>query len=278
MNPFVTLIKRIIDFNTTYESMIVLILCFLLAIFLPAGKESPGTYTILTVIGILFGVILGFFITDLWTRFDQIRQNIGEEVSGWTTLFGFSRILANAKRYRKWTDDQRELIDKYIIKVLNVEWIDYNKSDKEFSTVFKHMESIANPKTNKETETYTNMLVVLNEISSSREKITVLSKDKLTRFEWIVIISLSITLLVTLFYLKTPEIVSIIFTGFLSSVVIIMLLILSDLSYLRFGESTVSYESYESVLDEIGKPRFYPKRDIKAGRVKPPKGVKYRVG
>ena len=71
---------------------------------------------------------------------------------------------------------------------------------------------------------------------------------------------------------------SIFLTGALATSIVTLLLILRDLNDLSFGEETVSFEPYETIFDVIEKPRFYLKRDIQSGRIKPPKDKKYRTG
>ena len=64
-------------------------------------------------------------------------------------------------------------------------------------------------------------------------------------------------LLASLFYVKDTSLVSILFTGAITSAILILFIVLRDLNNLNFGESAVSIEPYERVLDAIGKPRYY---------------------
>jgi hypothetical protein len=60
-----------------------------------------------------------------------------------------------------------------------------------------------------------------------------------------------------LFYVKDTSFISFIFTGAITSAILILFVVLRDLNNLNFGESAVSIEPYERVLDTIGKPRYY---------------------
>ena len=99
-----------------------------------------------------------------------------------------------------------------------------------------------------------------SQISEAREKLVVTGNDKLKKGEWTVVLLLGGLLLISLFYVKTLEPVSIIFTAILASSIIILLLVMRDLNNLKFGEAVVSIEPYERVLDTIGKPRYYKKK------------------
>ena len=260
-------IGRAIISDTKYMTPLIIVLSFIIAYFAPdfAGFEIGNT--LLAFIGILFGIIVGFFITDLYSRFSAVRENVGVEASGWSTYYSFCKILGRFKRHSAWVEKQRKLIGKYIYSFLRVEWHEYAELEKDFSDIMDSLQELDEVKTNKEVETYTNMLVVLSSISDAREKLVMYGKDKLTRSEWAIIYSLAFSLIGILFYVKTSEIVSIIFTGVLTSTVIILLFVVKDLSSLRFGEQTVSFEPYERVLDTLGFKRFYEREDLDHGRV-----------
>lgn len=90
-----------------------------------------------------------------------------------------------------------------------------------------------------------------------QERLVMYDKDKLSWAEWLVILILATLLLGSLFYIKDTSRVSIIFTGALTSAILILLFFVRDLNNLNFGESAVSISPYERVLDSIGKPRYY---------------------
>jgi hypothetical protein len=46
----------------------------------------------------------------------------------------------------------------------------------------------------------------------------------------------------------------------LCSAILILLFVVKDLNNLNFGESAISVEPYERVLDAIGKPRFHRRK------------------
>jgi len=263
--------------KTSHLLPTVLILFFLAAYFLPGGGTNKMIEATLGAVGLLFAILVGFFITDLWTRFQRIRENVAVEVSGLQTYYLFVKVMNRFPGHEEWGRQQKELIDEYVRKFFEVEWTNYGEVDPYFNRIIESLKDIGELKTDNEVETYTNMLPLLNEVTTSREKLFMYGKDKLSKAEWTVILSLAGILLFSIFYLNTGNPPSILLTGALSSAVIILLLILRDLDNLSFGEEMVSFEPYETIFDVLGKPRFYLKRDIASGRVKPPKGKQYRT-
>ncbi|MCH7604651.1 DUF4239 domain-containing protein [Patescibacteria group bacterium] len=262
-----------------YLVTIVIITIFLLVFLLPVEEHAQeGISAILGIVGLLFAILVGFFITDLWSRFQRIRENVAVEVSGLQTYYLFVQILGRSSQHKKWAKKQQELIDRYVREFFYVEWNDYGKIDPYFNEIIQSLGEVGELKTNRETETYTNLLPLLNEITTARQRLFMYGKDRLSKMEWMVVLFLSAILIFSIFSIRTTELSSLLLSGTLISTVTILLLILRDLNDLSFGEDMVSFEPYETIFDVIGKPRFYLKRDIEAGRVKPPRGKKYRAG
>lgn len=252
---------------------------FLIVFLVPTQEKiGEGVSSILGVVGLLFAILVGFFITDLWSRFQRIREGVAVEVSGLQTYYLFAQVLGSFPQHKQWAKKQQGLIDRYVREFFAVEWQDYGKIDPHFNAIIESLNEIKELKSNKEVETYTNFLPLLNEITTARERLFMYGKDKLSKLEWMVVLFLSAILMFSIFSIRTPDIASLLLAGTLISTVSILLLIIRDLNDLSFGEDMVSFEPYETIFDVIGKPRFYLKRDIESGRVKPPKGEKYRIG
>lgn len=265
--------------KTKYLITIVIVGSFLSVFAVPIQEQvTEGVNAILGMVGLLFAILVGFFITDLWSRFQRIRENVAAEVSGLQTYYLFVQVLGKFPQHKEWAKRQQELIDNYVRKFFYVEWSDYGKIDPHFNEIIKSLGDIKELETNKEVETYTNFLPLLNEVTTAREKLFMYGKDKLSKMEWMVVLFLSVIIIFSIFTIRTPDLSSLFLSGTLISTVLILLLILRDLNDLSFGEEMVSFEPYETIFDVIEKPRFYLKKDIKSGRAVPPKSIKYRIG
>lgn len=234
----------------------VIFISFLASYFFPGIGDDPRVQNSITFLGILFGIIVGFFIADLYSRYQAIRDNAGTDSSCLTTFYSFAKILAKETKNKKWLSTVEKRIEKYIHKFMPLPWEEYSKTEKEFADLGKSLEEIKY-KGDKANETYSNLLNVYNQHSEARENLVMFGKDKLSWGEWLVTIFLGGLLLISLFYIKDNSLISILFTGALTSAVLILFLVLRDLNNLNFGENAVSIEPYERVLDAIGKPRYY---------------------
>ncbi len=237
---------------------IVLIISFLAAYFIPPIGDDTGPVNGNTIafIGILFGIIVGFFMADLYARYQGIRDNAGTDSSCLSTFYFFATILAKETKNKKWLERVEDRINKYIRKFMPLPWEEYAKTEKEFADLGKSLEELKY-EGNKANETYSNLLNVYNQHSEARENLVMFGKDKLSWGEWLVTILLGGILLASLFYIKGPEMVSIVFTGAITAAILILFIVLRDLNNLNFGENAVSIGPYERVLVAIGKPKYF---------------------
>ena len=247
--------------KTKHLLFLVIVLSFVAAYFFPGAgtTEGPVTESTITFIGILFGIIVGFFIADLYTRYQGIRDNTGTDSSCLSTFYFFAQILGQNKKNKKWLKKVEDRINNYIKKFMPLPWERYSETQKEFDALGDSLKEVKYD-TAKENETYSNILNVYNQHSEARENLVMFGKDKLSWGEWLVSLFLGVLLLASLFYIKDTSIVSIVFTGAITSAILLLFLVLRDLNNLNFGEQAVSVEPYERVLDAIGKPRYYKKK------------------
>jgi hypothetical protein len=249
------LAEKISNIHIKNGILYAIVLSFLASVLFPGIGPNTVIETLLVFIGILFGIIVGFFLSDLYSRFQTIKDNAAVDASGLATYYQYAKLLVRGERNRKWLARQRDIIYRYVTKFMPLPWSEYSVTDKEFNEILESLKKIKY-RTNKENETYSNILAVVSEVSDAREKLVMSGRDHLTRGEWIVVLLLGGLLLFSLYYVKTMEPVSIAFTGLLSSSILILLLVIRDLDNLKFGEIAVSIEPYERVLDTIGKPRY----------------------
>tara|TARA_Y100000310_G_scaffold163917_1_gene163800 strand:- start:72 stop:833 length:762 start_codon:yes stop_codon:yes gene_type:complete len=229
---------------------------FLASYFFPGIGNDPRVQNSITFIGILFGIIVGFFIADLYSRYQGIRDNSGTEASALRGFYLYSKVLAKENNKKKWLKDVEKRIEKYIHKFMPLQWENYSETEKEFIELGKSIEEIQY-EGSKSAETFASLLDSRSKHSDARENLVMFGKDKLSLGEWLITSFLGSLLLISLFYVKDTSLVSILFTGAITSAILLLFIVLRDLNNLNFGENAVSIEPYERVLDIIGKPRYY---------------------
>ncbi|MFQ5531092.1 MAG: hypothetical protein ACE5ES_00590, partial [Candidatus Nanoarchaeia archaeon] len=147
--------------------ILLIVISFAASYFFPGVGENRTIETSITFIGILFGIIVGFFITDLYSRYSGIRDNAAIDSSALSTYWAFANIIAQNKKNKKWLEEQRKLINNYVHKFMPLPWHRYEETEKEFSALVSSFGTV-NYNTDKQNETYSNMLAILSQQSDAR--------------------------------------------------------------------------------------------------------------
>lgn len=233
-----------------------IVISFVGAVLYPGIGDNPTVQNSITFIGILFGIIIGFFIADLYTRYLSIRQNAAADSACLSTFYFFATILAKETGDKEWLNRVEDRINNYVHTFMPLPWEEYGKTEDAFTELGKSLYEIEY-KTDKANETFSNILALYSQHSTARESLVTFGRDRLSWGEWLTILFLGILLLLSLFYIKDDSLISILFTGSISSAILILFIVVRDLNNLNFGENSISVEPYERVLDAIGKPRYY---------------------
>src|SRR3989344_310082 len=124
---------------------------------------------------------------------------------------------------------------------------------------------------------YENIQDAMEKIIATRQELTVLGARTLSAFQWVVLFSLALLVILSLYGLRTGEPFFDIVTVLISSSVVLVLLLIRDLDLYIWNEKTFGYDIFENVLRAVGKLPYYPEESIKKGRIRPAE-KEYRVG
>ncbi len=239
-----------------YAFAVVIILSFGISFLIPSlgGNEFVGNA--LTFIGILFAVLVGFFITDLYTRYVYIRQNAAADSSNISSYYLLGTILAAEANDEAWMKELTARLTNYVHVFMPLPWEKYDQTERAFGEIGESIKSIK-ISTPKATEAYRTILNTYVQHSTSREALVMFGRDKLSWGEWLTLCVLGGLLLISLFLTKDETLISSLFTGGITSAVLILFILLRDLNNLNFGENAVSVEPYERALEGIGQKRYY---------------------
>lgn len=243
-------------YQIKYTFGVAILFSFSLAFLVPNFQDIDFVNNALTFIGILFAILIGFFITDLYTRYVYIRQNAAADSSSLSTFYFLSTLLADETGDKEWLDRVKGRVKNYVHVFMPLPWEKYSDTERVFSELGESLKEVE-IKSPKSIETYRTALSVYAQHSTSRESLTMFGRDKLSLGEWLTLYVLGGLLLISLMFTKDETLISTLFTGGITSAVVILFILLRDLNNLNFGENAVSIEPYERVLDIIGEDRYY---------------------
>jgi len=214
---------------------------------------------ILTVSSILFGFLAGFFISELWTRYTEIRMLMGTRTSEGINMIKYAEYFFRNKKFKK---DFKKLVEKATIADEVVEWDEGHLEEsyyREIENSFKHIKI-----KNKKDEIYfNNLLDSYHQFVEATVRLDTLGKERLFPSEWIMIAGLSVVIIFSILFLDTTHFF---YRGIIllfPALVVLALSIMNDLDTLMWSKEIVSLEPNEKIFDALGVKRFYLKKKKK---------------
>ncbi len=141
---------------------------------------------ILTVSTFLFAILAGFFIAKSMSRFNEIRNSEGRTDSLMLTLYKTSQIQG-----KEFSNKIKEYLDNYNIINYDIELKDasstYKKTNPYFIKIWDELISLKN----KNPVICEKIIDILKEIEENRNLTSTLSKERINKGQWIVLIILS---------------------------------------------------------------------------------------
>lgn len=249
------------------------VVIFFVAIFVPGRGPSQDIELILTISSFVFAILVGFFIARASSRFSEMRDAVAKEDALFLSFYKTAQAQGAT-----FSAKIRDLIDRYYRISYDHELTHYTY--KETTPMFIQMWDETVRLRPKKPEAYDRLYDTLTDLESCRNSAASISKEKINRGQWMILLILSAIILSSLFYLKTDEVYSVVVTILLSSSLVVVVLLLRDLQNFKFGvEGGLLEESGEEVFDAIGVLRYYNKHFLdKKHHVIPSHVKQYRLG
>ena len=206
----------------------------------------------LTVIGLIYGLIAAFSISNSWERFSRIRDAISEETASLKTIYIYSKYLTDKLAF----SGIRKKILAYCSEVPKIEWKEYfdsQKTHQKFEDLI-HLVAGIKIKDEKDTELFGAICEELRYASSSRNLQLIISQTKISKTQWLLNIFLSLILIIGLAFLSIPNYsLSIFVVASMISSIIFILIVIYEMDSLKIADTEVYISPYIEVVNLINK-------------------------
>jgi hypothetical protein len=214
---------------------------------------------VLTVASIIFGLLAGFFISELWTRYTEIRSLQGERSAATLALVSFARHFYKDKKF------EQEFKTKVEQAAVSDMIIDFDEGHLEIPYYVKIEESFdkLNVKTKKDEQYFEGMRACYTDILKTLSKMDILYKDKLFFTEWLIMIVLSTVIILSVLFMDASQFFSAVIITVFPPIIILAMSIIYDIDSLTWGQELITLEPTQIALEAVGAKRFYVKEDLK---------------
>ena len=250
-------------------------------------------------------VFLSSFILDYLYKGSGLGDDLNVVLSVSSFIFGFYIILAVTRAKEKQDSIRRQLrladglfvscniemkvfpeeirkkflkkVDNYLISTVDYKLSDIEKTSNSFYELYEYTTNSIKPNNDMQKNSIQRICEFLKELSNERTLLEVLSKNKSSKLEWGLIISLFITILFLILNLNISGVFGSLLIATLVSSLSSILLILYRYDNLAWQESRWVWEPLTRTFMLLGLKPYYGEYLIKQKRFKIPKGIDYRL-
>lgn len=263
-------------FKFTTKITILAILIIIIFVVVPPLNIS-GLDSIFNAVTFIFGVLYGFEISIVLGNFVALKSSLAQITAQLRAIY-FSLKSINPAA----ADVAASVIEKYLMRSIDLDLLDQSKAEKEFTDIIElgNVKEIVDATlADGDAQGVRSQFIyqAFYDASNTRNQIEQVAPKFIEFPEWLMLGSLALIMVVILFLQRT-DITTSVTAGILSTMIFGSLIILNDIDSNDLQEGFLEYEVFNTVLEQIGKNRYYPEFAIKSGAIVPPKGKKYRVG
>ena len=206
------------------------------------------TKTYILIVSSLIAIVLAFIIYNEWQAFYRAQLNTEEESTALHNLYKMVSTLPNTHSIKK-------QIIKYIKSIIYVEFplLKQNKMPPNNIVLNKLQTMIYNynPKNNRETQLYQELVVSMNRAVNLRTaRIDSALNGLAPELWWVVLLGTIINIILT-WFITGPIYFKMLMTSFVATIFASLLFILIVLDYPFSGEYSINAKSFQLVLDSI---------------------------
>lgn len=238
--------------KSIYYLVVIVAISFIISLntFKLFSIDDMGIF--LTVIGLIYGLMAAFAISNSWEKFSKIRDAISDETGSLKAIYIYSKYLSNKSS----SDKIKETILNYCTVVPKIEWKDYFNTQETHQLFEDLIDTVASIEfgNEKDGELFSEMTDELRETVASRSTQLIVSQTKMPASQWILNIFLSLIMIIGLAFLSLNNyLLSIFVTASMVSSVIFILFVVYEMDSLKIADKEVFVDPYIEVVKLINK-------------------------
>jgi ABC-type multidrug transport system fused ATPase/permease subunit len=206
----------------------------------------------LTVIGLIYGLMTAFAISNAWEKFSKIRDAISCETGSLKAIFIYSKYLSD----KDTSNRIKKIILDYCTLVPKIEWKEYFNARETHNLFESLIDTIASIKfqDEKDSELFSEMTDELRETIASRDTQVVISQTRIPATQWLLDIFLSLIMIIGLAFLSMNNyFLSVFVVASMVSSVIFILYVVYEMDSLKIADKEVYVNPYNEVVNLINK-------------------------
>lgn len=215
--------------------------------------QGPGLQgnidKVLSIATFLFAVNLGFSIANRKSRLDSIRSLLRKNDALILTVYEASKVYG-----KEITDKTRTLIDNMLIKQIDCNLVDFDKTTPELIELFQHSQGFKITHTDEEPKK--TMVDSCRQLLLDQKEIIYWVKDKMMLFEWISLVIFGAIMIICVYALSDRTILSITVLPLAATAIVLLIYVLRDINNLGWQEENWIWNPLIDLFQELDLPPY----------------------
>lgn len=234
------------------------IVIILLSFFLPV-VHIANVDALLASSTFLFGVLYGFEISIVLDNFSKLKSLLASENAGVLSIYHLSKIIGG-----NFALEIERRIEIYLKKSIDVPLSKHLlETNNELFAIFGPLKDVKVSGIEKEHALYF-INQGLTSIPQSRAEIAQVAPKDVDQPEWAMLLMLAFIIIGTLLLARDANFISQLASAIFGTTLIGALLLLEEVDSNHLQEARLENEVFNETLEAMGKPRYYPKKEVKS--------------
>jgi len=233
-------------------------------ISLPA---AAGRYELLVGVAyFVFGLFAAFAVESARGSLLRVNELLKAGDADLVSIYQLSVVFGPAVR-----SELRSVIDSHLQDQIDYRLVDFDQSTESFETLFEQICSLK-PDDSAQGVAYDHLIGVCVQAEERRRRLIAIVRERVTAIEWVVLLSLFVSLWGLMFAANGGPVLASILGGILVASLAGMLVMLHHLDSFRWQEGDSIWQPLHSLFITLDLVPYYPGFAIDTGRLDPPAG------
>lgn len=254
--------KVSIYLKLTLAFIVFLILTYYVKNLKDPSIENTVLQGFLMISSFLFGIIIAFSIANRYSRLNSIKEALRDQDAVLLNIYFLSRRLGKLV-----SEKVRKMIDDLLISQIDYNLVDFDKeSPRKIKEIYFYFEELKE-KHGLSEEVISKILDSLLEILKINQKVSREARSKMAPYEWFSSGILGAIMIICLFYVNTGSVFSMLIISFISTSLILLLILLKDLNSLEWQEQNWIWDPLSKMFIELDLLPYFTADVLQEGRI-----------
>jgi hypothetical protein len=248
--------------KSIYFKIIIIFLVALGITFTFKGTETNLTIrTLVSVATFIFGITIGFAITNSYGRLNAIRGSLRKQDA---LIIEIHQISKNFSQ--KIQEEIKQKLDSILTNQIDYKIQDFNKSPKKTLAFYSYLLNLKT-KNSKEENAKKELISKVSGMVSKQKEVSHHSMLGLGSYQWASLIVLATIIIFYIYYTKEENVISFVIISLLSTSLILLLLVLRELDTLNWEEEDWIWDPLSVLFLELNLKPYFPEQIFNSGRI-----------